>query len=111
MLSANVPLEGFKALQGISGPQRFQIHKAYGAPDRLPSAHTCFNQLDLPEYTSKEQLESACSLQSMRLVKDLASVNLFLKSANSALDNCFPASRLVQILKAIVMVLTDAVTC
>jgi len=35
-----VPLEGFKALQGISGPQRFQIHKAYGAPDRLPSAHT-----------------------------------------------------------------------
>jgi len=35
-----VPLEGFRALQGISGPQKFQIHKAYGAPDRLPSAHT-----------------------------------------------------------------------
>lgn len=33
-------MEGFKALQGISGPQRFQIHKAYGAPERLPSAHT-----------------------------------------------------------------------
>lgn len=83
-------------MQGISGPQRFQIHKAYGAPDRLPSAHTwwvniiyslfrslrllqtkisaywvsailipylffqllfSFNQLDLPEYTSKEQLQ------------------------------------------------------
>ncbi|KAL6600606.1 hypothetical protein ACP70R_045406 [Stipagrostis hirtigluma subsp. patula] len=55
--TSKVPLEGFKALQGISGPQRFQIHKAYGAPERLPSAHTCFNQLDLPEYTSKEQLE------------------------------------------------------
>ncbi|XP_062194138.1 E3 ubiquitin-protein ligase UPL1-like isoform X2 [Phragmites australis] len=55
--TSKVPLEGFKALQGISGPQRFQIHKAYGDPDRLPSAHTCFNQLDLPEYTSKEQLE------------------------------------------------------
>ncbi|RLN36122.1 E3 ubiquitin-protein ligase UPL1-like [Panicum miliaceum] len=55
--TSKVPLEGFKALQGISGPQRFQIHKAYGAPVRLPSAHTCFNQLDLPEYTSKEQLE------------------------------------------------------
>ncbi|CAL1384749.1 unnamed protein product [Linum trigynum] len=54
--TSKVPLEGFKALQGISGPQRFQIHKAYGAPERLPSAHTCFNQLDLPEYTSKEQL-------------------------------------------------------
>nr|GMC47383.1 E3 ubiquitin-protein ligase UPL1 [Ipomoea batatas] len=54
--TSKVPLEGFKALQGISGPQRFQIHKAYGAPERLPSAHTCFNQLDLPEYASKEQL-------------------------------------------------------
>ena len=43
-------------LQGISGPQRFQIHKAYGAVDRLPSAHTCFNQLDLLEYETKEQL-------------------------------------------------------
>ncbi|CAI9787771.1 unnamed protein product [Fraxinus pennsylvanica] len=55
--TSKVPLEGFKALQGISGPQKFQIHKAYGAPERLPSAHTCFNQLDLPEYSSKEQLE------------------------------------------------------
>ncbi|KAJ0801926.1 putative HECT domain, ubiquitin interacting, UBA-like superfamily, armadillo-like helical [Helianthus annuus] len=55
--TSKVPLEGFKALQGISGPQRFQIHKAYGAPERLPSAHTCFNQLDLPEYMSKEQLQ------------------------------------------------------
>ncbi|XP_021771401.1 E3 ubiquitin-protein ligase UPL1-like isoform X1 [Chenopodium quinoa] len=54
--TSKVPLEGFKALQGISGPQKFQIHKAYGAPERLPSAHTCFNQLDLPEYSTKEQL-------------------------------------------------------
>ncbi|KAK8527091.1 hypothetical protein V6N13_084961 [Hibiscus sabdariffa] len=55
--TSKVPLEGFKALQGISGPQKFQIHKAFGAPERLPSAHTCFNQLDLPEYPSKEQLQ------------------------------------------------------
>ncbi|XP_050371147.1 E3 ubiquitin-protein ligase UPL1 isoform X2 [Argentina anserina] len=60
--TSKVPLEGFKALQGISGPQRFQIHKAYGAPDRLPSAHTCFNQLDLPEYTSKDQLHERLML-------------------------------------------------
>ena len=26
--TSKVPLDGFKALQGISGPQRFQIHKA-----------------------------------------------------------------------------------
>jgi E3 ubiquitin-protein ligase HUWE1 len=55
--TSKVPLEGFRALQGISGPQRFQIHKAYGAPERLPSAHTCFNQLDLPDYATKDQLQ------------------------------------------------------
>ncbi|KAK9080849.1 hypothetical protein SSX86_000608 [Deinandra increscens subsp. villosa] len=55
--TSKVPLEGFSALQGISGSQKFQIHKAYGSADRLPSAHTCFNQLDLPEYPSKEHLE------------------------------------------------------
>ncbi|KAL0361730.1 UNVERIFIED_CONTAM: E3 ubiquitin-protein ligase UPL1 [Sesamum radiatum] len=55
--TSKVPLEGFSALQGISGSQKFQIHKAYGSPDHLPSAHTCFNQLDLPEYPSKQRLE------------------------------------------------------
>lgn len=55
--TSKVPLEGFSALQGISGSQKFQIHMAYGSPDHLPSAHTCFNQLDLPEYPSKEHLE------------------------------------------------------
>ncbi|KAG5080956.1 hypothetical protein AAZX31_02G201900 [Glycine max] len=55
--TSKVPLEGFSALQGISGSQKFQIHKAYGSPDHLPSAHTCFNQLDLPEYPSKHHLE------------------------------------------------------
>ncbi|XP_051123521.1 E3 ubiquitin-protein ligase UPL2-like isoform X2 [Andrographis paniculata] len=55
--TSKVPLEGFGALQGISGSQKFQIHKAYGSADHLPSAHTCFNQLDLPEYPSKERLE------------------------------------------------------
>ncbi|XP_028777707.1 E3 ubiquitin-protein ligase UPL1 [Neltuma alba] len=55
--TSKVPLEGFSALQGISGSQKFQIHKAYGSHDHLPSAHTCFNQLDLPEYPSKQHLE------------------------------------------------------
>lgn len=34
------------------------VVQAYGQTDRLPSAHTCFNQLDLPEYENKEQLVS-----------------------------------------------------
>ncbi|CDY30888.1 BnaC09g15180D [Brassica napus] len=55
--TSKVPLEGFSSLQGISGAQKFQIHKAYGSANHLPSAHTCFNQLDLPEYPSKEHLQ------------------------------------------------------
>jgi hypothetical protein len=54
--TSKIPLEGFKALRGMNGPQRFQIHRAHGGPERLPSAHTCFNQLDIPKYTSREQL-------------------------------------------------------
>ena len=49
-------------LQGIGGPQRFQIHKAYGPQARLPAAHTCFNQLDLIEYESKEALKDRLML-------------------------------------------------
>lgn len=53
--TSRVPVEGFKGLIGMRGPQKFSIHKAFGA-DRLPSAHTCFNQLDLPDYPSEEVL-------------------------------------------------------
>jgi E3 ubiquitin-protein ligase HUWE1 len=55
--TSKVPLGGFATLQGVHGPQRFSIHKAFGPPDRLPTAHTCFNQLDLVEYETKEQLK------------------------------------------------------
>eukprot|EP00831_Metopus_contortus_P022774 TRINITY_DN20477_c0_g1_i5.p1 TRINITY_DN20477_c0_g1~~TRINITY_DN20477_c0_g1_i5.p1 ORF type:complete len:127 (-),score=22.35 TRINITY_DN20477_c0_g1_i5:206-586(-) len=55
--SSMVPLGGFKNLQGAVGVQRFQIHKAESSVDRLPTAHTCFNQLDLPRYPSKEVLQ------------------------------------------------------
>merc|ERR1740117_2538952 len=55
--TSQVPLEGFKGLIGMRGPQKFSIHRAEGN-DRLPSAHTCFNQLDLPEYATEEQLRA-----------------------------------------------------
>lgn len=56
--SSKVPIEGFVALQGMRGPQKFNIHKAYVEDyNRLPVAHTCFNQLDLPDYPSKELLK------------------------------------------------------
>ncbi|KAK4529632.1 hypothetical protein CCYA_CCYA02G0489 [Cyanidiococcus yangmingshanensis] len=55
--SSKVPLGGFANLPGMNGGvQRFQIHRVAGDTDRLPSAHTCFNQLDLPEYSTYEKM-------------------------------------------------------
>ncbi|KAI3618920.1 ubiquitin-protein ligase [Moniliophthora roreri] len=54
--TSRVPLGGFVDLQGVQGVQRFSIHRAYGESDRLPQAHTCFNQIDLPQYSSYEML-------------------------------------------------------
>ena len=45
--TSKVPLGGFSNLQGMRGTQRFSIHRAYGEPGLLPSAHTCFNQVYL----------------------------------------------------------------
>ena len=56
--SSKVPLEGFKALPGMGGFQKFQIHKSFASNERLPTAHTCMNQLDLPEYPTKEKLKN-----------------------------------------------------
>ena len=55
--SAKVPVCGFAGLMGNTEPRRFSIKKI-SAIDRLPVAHTCFNQLDLPEYRSKADLKS-----------------------------------------------------
>lgn len=60
--SSKVPLEGFKALPGLGGIQKFQIHKSFTSHDRLPTAHTCMNQLDLPEYPTKEKLKNRLKL-------------------------------------------------
>ena len=55
--SSKVPLEGFCALQGIGGINKFKITKVFDKNfDRLPTAHTCTNQLDLPDYPTKEIL-------------------------------------------------------
>ena len=49
--TSKIPLEGFKALQGTNGVTRFTLQKANGV-DQLPLSHTCFNQLDIGDYTS-----------------------------------------------------------
>jgi len=62
--TSQVPMEGFQALRGMNGPQKFNIHRC-GDSGRLPSSHTCFNQLDLPEYPSLEVLQR-CLLAAIR---------------------------------------------
>uniref|UniRef100_A0A1I8INF1 HECT-type E3 ubiquitin transferase n=1 Tax=Macrostomum lignano TaxID=282301 RepID=A0A1I8INF1_9PLAT len=54
--TSKVPLGGFAKLEGMRGQQKFQVHRDGRSTDRLPTAHTCFNQLDLPVYESYEKL-------------------------------------------------------
>lgn len=54
--TSKVPLQGFASLEGMNGVQRFSVHADSRSGDRLPTAHTCFNQLDLPQYESYEKL-------------------------------------------------------
>ena len=49
--SDRAPVNGLKSLL-------FGIVREGGCDDRrLPSSHTCFNRLDMPEYSSKEVLK------------------------------------------------------
>ncbi|ORY86772.1 hypothetical protein BCR37DRAFT_123533 [Protomyces lactucae-debilis] len=57
--SSRIPIEGFANLEGMQGVQKFNIHRDYTNGDRLPQSHTCFNQLDLPEYESYEALRNS----------------------------------------------------
>lgn len=38
--TSKVPLQGFSMLEGMNGPQKFQIHRDDRSTDRLPCAHT-----------------------------------------------------------------------
>jgi len=54
--NSQVPVTGFKDLQGNGKIQPFNIKKA-GTENDLPISHTCFNRIDLPPYTSYYQLK------------------------------------------------------
>jgi len=54
--SSRVPPDGFQSLRGAGNTiQLFSIQ--YENSNRLPSAHTCFNQIVLPHYKSEKQLQ------------------------------------------------------
>ena len=54
--TSKIPLEGFSHLIGMNGIQRISIHRD-PIDYQLPKSHTCFNQLDLPNYKTKEILK------------------------------------------------------
>lgn len=60
--TSKVPLNGFKDLRGANNVSKFNIHRDYGKTDRLPSSHTCFNQIDLPVYETYETLRGSLLL-------------------------------------------------
>ncbi|XP_078351971.1 uncharacterized protein LOC144636654 isoform X2 [Oculina patagonica] len=51
-----VPLGGFAALTGLSGPTKFTILKIAGL-NKIPMASTCFNMLKLTSYSSEKHLK------------------------------------------------------
>ena len=64
--TSRVPVEGFKALTSNDGRVRrfgIQLVQRDIPPAGLyPKAHTCFNRLDLPLYTSHAELETYLTL-------------------------------------------------
>lgn len=56
--SPRVPIQGFKALQGVNSELRlFTIHMIRnGDTNNLPKSHTCFNRIDLPPYETYDKL-------------------------------------------------------
>jgi len=52
--SSRVPAIGFKNLH----PRKFNLFLTNLSHDALPSAHTCFNRIDIPKYLSYEEMVS-----------------------------------------------------
>jgi len=67
--TSRVPLGGFGDLQGVQGVQKFSIHRAYGEPDRLPQAHTCFNQSQFVYFVAWQ--ETSLRILTWRILVDL----------------------------------------
>ena len=62
--STRPPATGFASLMGFGGQEhRFTVARVDGAEvGRLPTAHACFNKLDLPEYATEAVLRAKLQL-------------------------------------------------
>jgi E3 ubiquitin-protein ligase NEDD4 len=55
--TSGVPSRGFAVLQGNDGNiKKFTIHGVDRETSVFPRSHTCFNRIDLPNYTSRKEL-------------------------------------------------------
>mmetsp|Transcript_1780 Transcript_1780/g.3967 ORF Transcript_1780/g.3967 Transcript_1780/m.3967 type:complete len:831 (-) Transcript_1780:77-2569(-) len=55
--TSGVPTRGFSVLQGNDGNiKKFAIHGVNRAMYAFPRSHTCFNRIDLPNYSTKKEL-------------------------------------------------------
>ncbi|XP_075258712.1 E3 ubiquitin-protein ligase NEDD4-like [Convolutriloba macropyga] len=56
--TSHVPVNGFSQLHGSNGPQLFTIQMSQESTHKhLPRARTCFNLLELPKYSSYNELK------------------------------------------------------
>jgi hypothetical protein len=60
--SSKVPLGGFSNLESGGHRHRFSITKTDSPIELLPSAHTCFNRIDVPDYPTAEMLREKLML-------------------------------------------------
>jgi hypothetical protein len=57
--TSRLPAGGFANLQGVDGSNRkFELYGLKGGNDTVPRSHTCFNRLDLPDYSSFEHMKT-----------------------------------------------------
>jgi len=60
--TSGVPPRGFSVLQGNDGNiKKFCVHGVSSDQYVYPRAHTCFNRIDLPNYSSKRELKERLS--------------------------------------------------
>mmetsp|Transcript_20825 Transcript_20825/g.30860 ORF Transcript_20825/g.30860 Transcript_20825/m.30860 type:complete len:723 (+) Transcript_20825:23-2191(+) len=61
--TSGVPSQGFSVLQGNDGNiRKFTINGVNLQQGKFPRAHTCFNRIDLPIYTNKQDLKQHLAL-------------------------------------------------
>jgi E3 ubiquitin-protein ligase NEDD4 len=60
--TSGVPVQGFCALQGNQGVQRFTVNGTKSASGGFPKSHTCFNRIDLPCYKTRNELQHFLTL-------------------------------------------------